>query len=40
MGTSICGLDRYVLPDKVWFLRVSISKYGIIFALVGALIHV
>ena len=26
MGTPICGLDRYVLPDKVWCLRVSIPK--------------
>ena len=40
MGTPICGLDRYVLPDKVWCLRVSIPKKGIIFALVGALIPV
>ena len=25
-GTPIYGLDRYVPPDRVWFLRVSILK--------------
>ena len=25
-GTSISGLDRYVLPNRVWFLRDPILK--------------
>ena len=25
-GTSIYGLDRYVTPDRVWLVRVSIRK--------------
>ena len=25
-GTPIYGLDRYVAPDRVWFLRVSFLK--------------
>ena len=32
-GTPLYGLDRYVPPEKVWFLRVLI--FFIIFALVG-----
>ena len=34
-GTSIHEPDKYVLPDRVWFLRVYFPKQGIIFALVG-----
>ena len=34
-GTPIYEPDKYVLPDRVWFLRVSFPKQGIIFALVG-----
>ena len=34
-GIPIYGLDRYVPPDRVWFLRVSILQYGIIFAHFG-----
>ena len=34
-GIPIYGLDRYVLPDRVWFLRVSIFQQGIIFAHFG-----
>ena len=34
-GTLIYGIERYVLPDRVWFLLVSILKYVILFALVG-----
>ena len=25
-GTSICGLNRYVPRDRVWFLRFSVLK--------------
>ena len=35
VGIPIYGLDRYVPPDRVWFLRVSILQYGIIFAHFG-----
>ena len=34
------GLDRYVLTDTVWFLRVSTLKIGIILAHSGIVLHV
>ena len=34
-GIPIYGLDRYVSPDRVWFLRLSILQQGIIFGHFG-----
>ena len=34
-GTPIYGLYRYVPRDRVWFLRFSVLKWGIIFAPFG-----
>ena len=30
-GTPMQGLYRYVLRNRVWFLRLSVLEYGIFF---------
>ena len=39
-ATPICGPYKYVPPDKLWFVRVSNLKQGIIFAFVSVIILV
>ena len=38
--TPIFGLCKYVSRDRVWFLRFSIHKYGIMFVHVGIVVPV
>lgn len=40
-GVSLVyGLYRYVIPDRVWFFRVTILSEGIISPFVGIAVHV
>ena len=40
VGDPIYGLNSYVPPDRVWFLRVSILYKSIIFSVVGVVFPV